>query len=293
MASQFVSKRPRGGSGDGDDDQAVEMLKSVEEFQKIAQPEIKDLSSLLINFIKYSVDNKRLDKLEENVNDLETEVHNLKLETANNKTSIEELEKKFTEKIEKLTESVEKWKKMYEELEAKYDMSTTSNNILLQNMIDNDVIVRGFPEKPDSKTVCDNFLRYFGLADTAVRYHYYFSYTSQFSGKTSHNVIVGFKEKEIKMGVIMRKKEVGSLSLLRIQPNLCAGESDVTLKFSNRLSKFNLYASYHLNKAKSAGQIHSIRYHNLCFSIKEGDKTQWQRISNDSELKKYVSLSDD
>jgi hypothetical protein len=46
MEKSKSAKRLRGGSGDGEDDQLLAMIKSVEEFQKIKRPEIKDLSSL-------------------------------------------------------------------------------------------------------------------------------------------------------------------------------------------------------------------------------------------------------
>ncbi len=78
----------RGGSGDGEDDQLSAMLKSVEQFQKIKRPEIKDLSSLLIPFIKFYIEDKRLEKLEDNVDELAADVHNLKLDISNNKIQL-------------------------------------------------------------------------------------------------------------------------------------------------------------------------------------------------------------
>jgi hypothetical protein len=274
----------RGGSDDMEDHSAS-LLKSVDDFQKIQNPEIKDLSSLLIKFIKFSVENKRLDGLEEKVNDLEQEVHSQKLEIANNKTSIEALEQKFNSEIEALTKEVEKWKRKCETLELIQQESITSTNALLQNKIDNDIIIRGFPSKPDSKTVSEKFLSIFQLDISAIRSHYYFQYTSNFSKKISHNIILSFRDIETKMNVLQRKKELGPLLLSRIQPN-SSGQSS-TLSYSNRLSKFNLYAIYHLNKAKDYKLIHSIRFHNLCFQIKETDKSGWKRISNLTELEKY------
>ncbi len=62
-----------------DEDQSAALLRFVVEFQKIKKPEIKDLSSLLISFIKIFVENKRLKNLEDDVNELEADIHKQKL----------------------------------------------------------------------------------------------------------------------------------------------------------------------------------------------------------------------
>jgi hypothetical protein len=286
MATPSSNKRLRGGSGEVEDDQSLDLLNSVADFQKIDNPEIKDLSSLLIKFIKFSVENKRLDRLEENLNDLEEEVHIQKLNIANNKAAIELLEQKFNSKIEALTNEILEWKNKCETLELNQQKTLTTNNVLLQNKLDNDIIIRGFPAKPDSKTVCDNFLSCFQLDNSVIRSQYYFQFDSKYSKKTSHNVILSFKEIETKMNILQRKKDLGPILLSRLQPGMSASSS-CTVTYSNRLSKFNLHAIFHLNKAKENKLIHSVRYHNLCFQIKESEKSGWLRISNNSELKKY------
>jgi hypothetical protein len=280
-------KRPRGSSGDGEQDDALEVLKSVENFQKIENPELKDLSSLLIKFIKFSVDNKRLDKLEQNVNDLEEDMHLQKLDIGNNTTNIAALEKKFTAEIDSLKKTIEELKAKNSDLEESNQKNLGTNNFLLQDRIDNDLIVRGFPAKPDCKVACEKFLEAFHLDSSVVRTHYYFPYTLD-SGKITHNLIISFNEFEVKMKILESKKQRGPLLLNCIQPHLAPPDQDVTLTYSNRLTKFNLYAIYHLNKAKDNKIIHSIRYHNLFFSIKETEKGGWKRITNMSDLEKYM-----
>jgi hypothetical protein len=281
-------KRPRGGSGDGESDGAMEVLNSVEEFQKLDNPELKDLSSLLIKFIKFSVDNTRLEKLEKDVIDLEEDVHHQKLEIANNTMNIAALEKKLNEKIDQLTKSIGEWEKKYIELEASHQNSLSSNNFLLQDRIDNDLIVRGFPVKPDIKSACENFLECFRLDMSVVESYYYFPYAAK-AGKTSHNLIISFKDFNVKMEVLSRKKQLGRLLLKKIQPLMEPPDHDVFISYSNRLSKFNLHAIYHLNKAKDNKTIFNVRYHNLFFAVKETEKSPWLRISNPSELEKYIT----
>jgi hypothetical protein len=287
MSCESSSKRQREGSADGDD-QSLIMLQTVADFQKIENPKIKDLSSLLINFIKFSVDNKRIDKLEANLNDIEVDVYNQKLDIANIKSSIEIMEKKFSEKIEFLTNSVEEWKQKYEKLETAQLKNFSSTNTMLQSKIDNDLIIRGFPEKPNSRTVCDNFLNVFQLDYASVSTHYYFPYKSKFSGKITHNVIIRFREIDTKLDILKRKKDMGPMLLNRIQPDM-QSSSFITLNYSNRLSKFNLSAVYQLTKAKERKQIVNIRFHNLCFAAKVPGNDDWQRVTNYTELNKLTN----
>ncbi len=121
--------------------------------------------------------------------------------------------------------------------------------------------------------------------------HYYFSYTSKFSGKVSHNVIISFREKQTKLNILAHKKQTGPMLLSRLLPDQSSTSNIVTLTYSNRLSKYNLNAIYHLNKAKNAGQIFCIKFHNSCFTVKDNRESGWSRISNIEELQKYKSMA--
>jgi hypothetical protein len=195
------------------------MLKSVEQFQKIKRPEIKGLSSLLIPFIKFYIENKRLKKLEDNVDELAADVHNLKLDISNNKIQLAAMDKKIADGLEALNNSIQSFTEKINDLESNSKKSMSTINILLQNKIDNDVIIRGFPGKLESKTVCENFIKTFNLEPSEIVSHYYFSYESKFSGKTSHNVIISFREKQTKLNVLARKKQMGPLLLSQLFPD--------------------------------------------------------------------------
>jgi hypothetical protein len=271
----------------GEEDQLAAMLKSVDDFQKIKKPEIKDLSSLLIPFIKFYIENKRLEKVENDVDELAVDVHNLKLEIANNKFQLEDLNRKISEGLETLNNNIKSVIEKIDDLETSNKKTMSSVNFLLQSKIDNDIIIRGFSGKLESQIVCDNFIKYFNLDPTEISSHYYFPYVSKYSGKTSHNVIISFREKETKLNILSRKKQMGPLLLSQLLPDHPATTKIVTISYSNRLSKFNLYTIYHLNKAKVAGKIFNVKYHNLCFAVKETEESQWSRISNIEELSKY------
>jgi hypothetical protein len=173
-----------------DEDQSAVLLRFVVEFQKIQKPEIKDLSSLLISFIKFFVENKRLGNLEEEVSELEVELHKHKLEISNNKIKLEALDRKISTEMETLNNMIKDLSGKFENLNSENEKSMSTINILLQSKIDNDIIIRGFPDKPESEIVRDNFVKYFNIDKSEVLSHYYFPYTSRFSGKTSHNVII-------------------------------------------------------------------------------------------------------
>jgi hypothetical protein len=93
-------------SGDVDDDQLSAMLKSVEKFQKITNPEIKDLSSILIPFIKFYIENKRMEKLESETDELAVEVHNLNLDIVNSKIELEALNKNISDGLKALNNTM-------------------------------------------------------------------------------------------------------------------------------------------------------------------------------------------
>jgi chromosome segregation ATPase len=155
----------------GEEDQLAAMLKSVEDFQKIKRPEIKDLSSLLIPFIKFYIENKRLEKVENDIDELAADVHNLKLEIANSKIQLEDLNRKISEGLETLNNNIKSATEKMIDLEASSKKTMSSINVLLQSRIDNDVIIRGFTGKIESQMVCDNFIKYFNLDPSEVVSH--------------------------------------------------------------------------------------------------------------------------
>jgi hypothetical protein len=274
-------------SGNVEEDQLSTMLKYVEKFQKIEKPEIKDLSSLLIPFIKFYVENKRLEKVENYVDELAADVHNLKLDITNDKIQLEALDRKISDGLEELNKTIKSFTEKIDNLELNNKKSMSKINVLVQTNIDNDIIIRGFPGKVESKTICENFIKSFNLDPHQVTSHYYFPYDSKFSGKTSHNIIISFREKQTKMNVLSRKRQMGPLLMSQLLPEESSASKIVTLSYSNRLSKFNLHTIYHLNKAKVAGKIFNIRFHNLCFAVKDTVDSQWCRISNTEELEPY------
>jgi hypothetical protein len=286
-----TGKKIRGCSADGEEDQSLVMLKFVEDFQKIQRPEVKDLSALLITFIKFYVENKRLLKLEEEIDELSADIHNYRLEVNNNKMKLDAIDKKISSEVEILNNMIKNFKDELESSNLKSKETMSSVNILLQEKIDNDIIIRGFPEKPDVDAVCDNFMKFFNVDKSEILTHYYFAYTSRFTGKTSHNIIISFREKQTKLNILARKKQTGPLLLSRLLGDQPSTSNIITVTYSNRLSKFNLNAIYHLNKAKSSGRIFSVRFHNSCFTVKDNETSEWFRISNIEELQKYKSVT--
>lgn len=288
--NQQTKKRFRNGSGDMDeDDQTKNILQAVDDFQKIESPEVKDLSSLMINFIKYSISgNKRIDKLEEDVDSLEREVEAQKLESAEINRKLDTLSKKVDQEKVSNDSAIQGQLEKTDSLQSSLNKSQSSVNMLLQHKIDNDLIIRGFPGKPDHKVVRDNFINIFNLDPVAISSSYYFPYTSKFSGKTSHNVIISFRDIETKMNVLSLKKQSGPLLLSQLTLEFPGTSEASTVTYTNRLTKFNLYAINQLNKTKSAGLIFKVRYHNLCFGVMEKKNSNWIRITNHAELEKYL-----
>jgi hypothetical protein len=82
----------------------------------------------------------------------------LAVELANEKLKLEALDRKISAEIEALNKTLEAFKEKIYCLDLNNKKSMSTINVLLQSKIDNDLIIRGFPTKADSKIVCDNFI---------------------------------------------------------------------------------------------------------------------------------------
>lgn len=282
MSGQQSQKRPRGSSDETDKE--ADLLKAVESFQAIPNPEVKDLSSILIDFIKYSVgSNKRLDQLETDIARLEDTVEAHSQDIVNNNTKITQIDADFKATVVQLNETI---KSLETKCATDQSRNESSINIAMQSKIDNDLIIRGFPAKPDSSVVLQNFLTTFDLEPSNITSCYYFPYKPR-NNIPTHNIIITFKEKDRKINLLSRKSAAGPLLLRTILPETPDTSTNV-LHYTNRLTKFNLYAANHLNKAKSKKKLVKLRFHNLCFEVKETEDGDWQRITNGKELDKFM-----
>jgi hypothetical protein len=102
---------------------------------------------------------------------LAVELHKHKLEIANNNIKLEALDRKISTEMETLNNMIKDLSGKFENLNSDNEKSMSTINILLQSKIDNDIIIRGFPDKPESEIVCDNFIKYFNIDKSEVLSH--------------------------------------------------------------------------------------------------------------------------
>jgi hypothetical protein len=117
-----------------------------------------------------------MEKLESEVDELAVEVHNLKLDIVNSKIELEALNKNISDGLKALNNTMQSFTANVDNLEISSKKSMSAINLLLQNKIDNDIIIRGFPGKAESKSVCDNFIKIFHLDPSEIVSHYYSHY---------------------------------------------------------------------------------------------------------------------
>jgi hypothetical protein len=73
------------------------------------------------------------------------------------------LDKKIADGLDALNNTIQSFTAKIDDLESNNKKSMSTLNFLLQHKIDNDVIIRGFPGKLESKIVCENFVKTFNL----------------------------------------------------------------------------------------------------------------------------------
>lgn len=283
MSNQQQPKRPRSSSGNGDDQSAV-LDKLVEDFQKIAKPEVTDLSNFLVQFLKKSNNlNTRFNTVEDRVTALEercdqkdTHLQNVEDRVHDIEDNQNSLKKELEEKIAQLSVKVD-------ENSQQSIHNTTQTLCIQQSLMDNDIILKGFPSKPDPDIVLNNFVNFYGINKMSIHEYYHVSYTkhqkvasSQSNEKMLHFIVISFKSKSTKVKVFESKKKKGSPLLKNLIPD--SSTPDILIKCANKLTKFNLYAQRILYKSHQQKIISEYRFHNHLFQIKVQEDSNWIRV---------------
>lgn len=283
MPTKNDAKRPRSGSSNSDEQAAV-LDQLVENFQKIAKPDVTDLSEFLVQFLKSSnnlntrfntVDDRvtaleeRCDQKDTHIQNIEDQLHELEV---NQKTLKSELEDQIHKLSERLEDNI---------LQSEHN--STQTLYIQQSLMDKEIILKGFPTKPDPEIVVENFVKFFEVDKTAIKEYYHVSYSKNqaeasttTNQKLSHFVVIGFKNKSTKISVFAKKKKKGSPLLKNLIPQSSSPET--LIKCANKLTKFNLYVQRVLYKVHQQKTIKEYRYHNHLFQIKLEEDGKWIRI---------------
>lgn len=256
----------------------------IEEFEKIENPDIPQLSSFLISFLKATNNlNSRIAGVEESVQELRDKnaLQEKKLSALEGRVAeVEDTQEIFKNDTEKSIESINQ---RLSKIDQRLEQSSGQINYSQQLVMDKDIILKGFTAKPDVEAVIANFSTIFNLNANKISEYYYVSYNKHDKNdrskieETKHFVVISFKSKSTKVNVFQQKTKDGPLLQNQLHENLHPSKNP-TISIANKLSKFNLYTQRVLYNAVANNVIHEYRYHNCIFQFKVNSTDNWKRV---------------
>lgn len=283
-------KRPRS-------DDEIKLNDSIQalisEFKTKKEMTTNDIGQFLISFIEKSEEMRnvvydtsfRTAVLEKKVSDLEKMA-------ADDREDIEE----NSAAIKVVTRDSAKHDKMLDTLEA----NTIKNEALLhkleQQTVDNDIFISGLPFKPDLEAISTAITAKFGIASDTIAHKYSYEFTplnkqtpqtssSSATKKSYHHAVISFKDKATKIRFMAAKKKNGPIKYEELNDDAMTQEQKTTtIRFTNRLSKFNLRVQGVLYAAKDGGKLSTFMLHNGLFRIKRDEKSNWEMIETEAAL---------
>lgn len=256
----------------------------IEEFEKIENPGVPQLSSFLISFLKATNNlNARIAEVEEDIQELRDQnaLQEKRLSILEEKVTDVEVDQRILKSdTEKSLETINK---RLSRIDQRLDQSSGQINYSQQLVMDKDIILKGFTAKPDVEAVIAKFSTIFNLNANKISEYYYVSYNKHDNNdrtkieETKHFVVISFKSKSTKVNVFKQKTEDGPLLQNQLHENLHPTKNP-TISIANKLSKFNLYTQRVLYNAVANNTIHEYRFHNCIFQIKANPTGNWKRV---------------
>lgn len=289
--SNQSTKRPCPSPG-GVKESTNEIDKLVEELENNENPSVKDLSTFIVNFFKNTNNlNSRVLTSEYKIAELEDRCDEQDARITTIEDRLAQIEgnqvtqKKETEtKLGEITEAIGKV----------YEKSITNHShtlVMQQTLMDREIILKGFPKKPDLEDVIQKFITKYEVDLSLIKEYYYVSYVKNPTTSTSsdrpkmdpsvlHFIVIAFKSKITKIRVFQKKKAAKGPLLLRDLVCETSITDKTVIKISNKLSKFNLYVQRVLYKALTHKVVSEFRFHNCLFQTKLSASSNWIRIDS-------------
>lgn len=154
---------------------------------------------------------------------------------------------------------------------------------LEQKQLDKHVFIAGLPVEPNEDEVLNSLAALYNISIESVDYKYSYKFRlkgpkasstlsapSQSKGKIIHQMVIVFKDQQMKTKFMQAKKENGPLLYEQItRTKLPTKEASAVIRCVNRLSKFNLKVRRELLTSKNEKRIFNFQLHNGTFRLKE------------------------
>lgn len=266
---------------------------TIAEFRMISEPSNKDIVSFMATFMEKTQSfNEKLFELHDNVRCLEEKV-------SANQDENDSKHKATFKAISDLKTTLAEHSLEIENLKVTSKMNEIKSNAADQARLDNDIYLAGFPEKPNASETAEILCNKFNISPELVDYSYQFSFEQQTkqpgtsstpnskvsAKKIYHNLVIAFKDKSSKIKFMSAKKLHGPLKYEMMTKTQVAAKDNITIRCTNRLSKFNLRAQQVLLKAKAEGKVSGFQLHNGFQRFKRTEEGPWYRITTEDDLK--------
>lgn len=172
---------------------------------------------------------------------------------------------------------------------------TIARNKTDQQRVDLEVILSGFPVKPNADVAAKKFLELFNASMNDVKsFHHFESRVIVDSNvsKVIHHVVVSFKEKTTKLKFLATKAEKKCLvRFSQVTENLLSqGQRDPSITCQNRLTKFNLNVERQLHRLLSQGIIGEFKLTGFLHEFRHNHCSTWILVTHLEMLKPLNDL---
>lgn len=273
-------------------DDSMQLLLS--DFRAKKNRSIDDLCEFMSSYIEKSEDFRRT------VYEVQHQ-HNVLKERVD---TLEAGSKVHQEKVEEHTDQIELVERDVREMQQSTRENEASLHRLEQKQLDTHVFITGFPVKPDEEEVLTSLTKLYGIPTESVDYKYSYEFKSKMKGpkasstpgasnlsrKVFYQMVIAFKDQQMKNKFMMAKKEKGPINFEQLtRSKLQPKDASATIRCVNRLSKFNLMVQRELLTAKNEQKIFSFQLHNGIFRLKENDTAEWIMIGTQQSLQPFIT----
>lgn len=158
-----------------------------------------------------------------------------------------------------------------------------------QQRLDLDVILSGFPAKPECKTVAEKFLSIQLIPIEKVRTIYQFE--NKTNDGTFYHIVITFKDKSAKSQLL--KTHAGlrrGIRWIQLKQNIPNDQIDTIIKCHSRFSKFNFGVEKQLKRLSYNGIISEYKFNGLFYCYKQTPVSEWKIVQVTEDLDHLMDL---
>jgi hypothetical protein len=165
-------------------------------------------------------------------------------------------------------------------------IAAVEKNEYEQRIVDNDVILSGFPKLPNSGFVVKSLMQLFSIEQNEVKSHHQFRVKKNMFEQ--HFVVISFKEKTSQVKLLQGIDSMSTpLKFSQfLETPLGNFYDNTTINCRMCLSKFNIFALQELQKFKSRRLIIDIKFEGFFYHVKRNSNSKWRAVRSEDDIEK-------